>query len=248
MWTRKLAHEDAGAETPLHAYLLGLVDYEEGLRLQRLLVDEVAGRRDHAALVLCEHPPLLSVGRQGSHSQILFEDEDLEARRWRVRWVNRGGGCFLHLPGQLAVYPILPLDRLGLGLREYLDRLHAALIDVLDDFSVQAKTRPGQAGVWVGDRMVAGVGVAVRDWVSWHGAVLNVAPDLVPFRQVRTGQPGDGPMTSLARERHGSPRLAHIRQSLLDHFQQRFGLAQPSIFFGHPAVRSQRLAEATAVP
>src|SRR5688572_28025616 len=99
----------------LHIYLLGLLPYDDGLRLQRRLADEVAADPGRACLVLCEHPPFISVGREGSHSHILLDPDDLEARRWPVRWVNRGGGCFLHLPGQLAVYPILPLKGLGLG-------------------------------------------------------------------------------------------------------------------------------------
>src|SRR6266480_1234805 len=136
----------------LHAYLLGQLDYEDGLRLQRHLMLQVAEQRDRAALVLCEHAPLISVGRQGSHTHILLDAEQRKARRWPVRWVNRGGGCFLHLPGQLAVYPILPLKALGLGLRDYLDRLQRVVVAVLADFSVRAVTRPDQAGVWVGNR------------------------------------------------------------------------------------------------
>jgi lipoyl(octanoyl) transferase len=227
----------------LHAYLLGLLDYEDGLLLQRYFLHQVACEPNRTVLVLCEHPPLISVGRQGSHSHILFEEPELHARRWPVRWVNRGGGCFLHLPGQLALYPILPLRQLGLGVQEYLARLHRVLIDVLADFSVQATTRPGQTGVWVRQRLIAAVGVAVCDWVSWHGAILNVAPDLLPFRRIQTGASCDGPMTSLARERHGSPRMAHVRQSLVEHFQERFQLARTSIFFSHPLVRSERIAE-----
>src|SRR6266852_4237193 len=173
--------------TALHAYLLGQVDFEAALRLQRQLIDDVSGEGEggRAALVLCEHPPLITVGRQGSHAHILYDAQELQQRRWPVRWVNRGGGCLLHLPGQLAIYPILPLKKLALGLRDYLDRLHRVVVAVLDDFSVRARTRPGQAGVWVGDRPVAGVGVAVRDWVTWYGAFLNVNPDLVPFRLLR---------------------------------------------------------------
>src|SRR6266567_9392054 len=93
----------------LHVYLLGLVEFEAALRLQRLLVYQASGEPAQAALVLCEHPPLITVGRQGSHAHILYDREELAARRWPVRWVNRGGGCLLHLPGQLAVYPVLPL-------------------------------------------------------------------------------------------------------------------------------------------
>jgi len=242
MWTRNLLREEQSNGLPWHVYLLGQLDYEEGLRLQRLLVEEVRRRRDHAALVVCEHSPFISVGRQGSHAHILINDDTLEHRRWRVRWVNRGGGCFLHLPGQLAISPILPLDRLGLGVQGFLDRLHQALVGVLDDFSVLATTRPARAGIWASGRMIAGVGVAMRDWISWHGAVLNVCPDLQPFRHVRTGT-GEEPMTSLARERHGAPRMAHVRQSIVEHIQSGFGLANPSIFFGHPEVHSGRLAE-----
>lgn len=240
MWSHDLPL-DTGDGLPLHVYLLGQVDYEDGLQLQRLLVDEVR-QRGHAVLLLCEHPTFISVGRQGSSAHIHLDDETLELRRWRIRWVNRGGGCFLHQPGQLAVYPILPLARLGLGLQAFLDALHQTLIDVLDDFSVIATRRQRRVGLWVGERPIAGVGIAVRDWVSWHGAVLNVCPDLLPYRSVRTGA-DDEPMTSLARERHGSPRLGHVRQSLIGHVQQQFGLASPSIFFGHPAVRSERLVE-----
>src|SRR5262245_28721113 len=152
----------------LHVYLLGLVEFEAALRLQRQLVYHASGEEGQAALLLCEHPPLITVGRQGSHAHILCDAEELQVRRWPVRWVNRGGGCLLHLPGQLAIYPILPLKKLDLGLRDYLDRLHRVVVAVLDDFSVQARTRAGQAGVWVGDRPVAGVGVAVRDWVTWY--------------------------------------------------------------------------------
>jgi lipoyl(octanoyl) transferase len=220
----------------LHVYLLGLVEFEAGLRLQRQLVYHASGGEDQPALVLCEHPPLITVGRQGSHAHILCDLDELRARRWPVRWVNRGGGCLLHLPGQLAVYAVLPLRRLGLGLRQYLERLHRVLLAVLDDFSVRGETRPDRAGVWVGDRLLAGVGVAVRDWVSWYGAFFNVSPDLMPFRLVRSGSPGDGPMTSLARERHGAPRMARVRQRLVEHFAEQFGFERTSIFFSHPSL------------
>src|SRR5439155_25308348 len=98
----------------------------------------------------------------------------LRSRRWRVRWVNRGGGCLLHLPGQLAIYPILPLHQLGLGVPAYLERLHDAVSAVLDDFSVRSEARAGQVGVWAGGRLLAAVGVAVRDWVTYYGAALNI--------------------------------------------------------------------------
>src|SRR5262245_24795126 len=122
-WDVLDAQHTVTADTVLQTYLLGLVEFEAALVLQRMFVYQVAGDRGRAALLLCEHPPLITVGRQGSRGHIHLEPEELTALRWPVRWVNRGGGCLLHLPGQLAAYPILPLDAFGLGLQGYLDRL-----------------------------------------------------------------------------------------------------------------------------
>src|SRR5262245_2663599 len=91
------------ADRALQVYLLGSVDYGAMLRFQHRLVYEISGDRSRSLLILCEHPPLISVGREGSHEHIGFEPAELDAREWPVRWVNRGGGCLLHLPGQLAI-------------------------------------------------------------------------------------------------------------------------------------------------
>ena len=97
-----MARPAVAADPSLQVYLLGTVDFEEMLQFQRRLVYEVSGDRWRAMLVLCEHGPLISVGREGSLEHIGFEPHELAAREWPVRWVNRGGGCLLHLPGQLA--------------------------------------------------------------------------------------------------------------------------------------------------
>ncbi len=219
----------------LQAYMLGTVEFAAALALQRQLVYHIAGERDRAALILCEHPPAITVGREGSRAHILYEPEELRALHWPIRWVNRGGGCLLHLPGQMAIYPILPLDRLGLGLQAYLDLLRQVIVDVLADFSVPATAGPDGAGIYVGTRPVAHLGVAVRDWVSWYGAVFNVYPDLEPLRRVRTA-PGSAPMTSLERERRGPLRAALVRERFLEHFTARFGFSRLSLFFHHPAL------------
>jgi lipoyl(octanoyl) transferase len=236
--------EHPSALPVLGAYLLGTVDFEAALALQRRLVYEVRGDRSRAALVLCEHPPLITVGRQGSAAHIQVEPHELRTRQWPVRWVNRGGGCLLHGPGQLAVYPVVALDRLGLGLADYLERLQRVLLDVLADFSVRGAAQPGRPGVWAGGRLVAGVGVAVRDWVAYYGAYLNVNPHLGPFRMVRCD--GGGPMTSLAAQRRGPVRPAHVRERLLEHFAARFPCARVSLFSEHPTLTRRSSPDALA--
>src|SRR4029078_2629362 len=115
---------------PLEVYLLGLVDLEDVLLLQRRIVYEMGEGRG-ASLILCEHPPTISVGRSGSRAHIVPDDETLRGLDIRVHWVSRGGGCVLHLPGQLAAYLALPLDSDDLTLTRYLRRLHEAVIDML---------------------------------------------------------------------------------------------------------------------
>jgi lipoyl(octanoyl) transferase len=243
----QLDHAASQPTTPtgsaLRIYLLGMVDFEAALTLQRTLAFEAAGERDTAALVLCEHPPLITVGREGSPADIRCDFAELRARRWPLRWVNRGGGSMLHLPGQLAIYPILPLDRHQISLPDYLVSLQRMLVAVLDDFSVQAVTRSNPPGVWVGGRLVAGIGVAVRDWVAYYGAYLNINPDLLPFRMVRTAANEHEPMTSLVRERRGPVRPALVRERLLEHFVTAFPFERTALFSYHPCL-GQRPARA----
>jgi lipoyl(octanoyl) transferase len=223
-------------EPALQAYLLGSVSLDAALALQRLLVYQTSGDRASGALVVCEHPPMITVGREGSRAHILYEPEELAMRGWPVRWVNRGGGCVLHLPGQMAVYPILALDHQELGVEAYLERLERVVLDVLDDFSIRGETKAGRPGVWVNGRLIASVGVAIRNWVAYFGIYFNVHPDLYPFRQVRCDPQTREPMTSLVRERRGPLRPSMVRERFVEHFANRFGFGRTSLFFHHPAL------------
>jgi lipoyl(octanoyl) transferase len=236
----------AAGDSALQVYLLGTVDFETTLALQRRLVYEVAGERARAALILCEHPPLITVGRQGSRAHILCDADELRARQWQVRWVNRGGGCLLHAPGQLAIYPVLALDQFRLSLPDYLDRLHAALLATAADCSITATTRAGHSGIWAGGRLLAAVGIAVRDWVTYYGAALNVNPALTPFRLVRCAGPDGGPMTSLERQRRGPVRPTLVRERFVEHFAARFAFARTTFFSDHPSLGRKARSDALA--
>lgn len=236
--------EESG--TVLQAYLQGVVGFDAALAFQRGQVYQTSCAPWVASLLLCEHPPLITIGREGSRSHILYEPEELHARQWKVRWVNRGGGCFLHMPGQLAIYSVLALNRLQLGVPCYLQRLTMVLRAVLDDFGVRAESCAGRAGVWIGNRPIAMVGVAVRDWVAYYGAVVNVSTPLDPYRRIRVPRGTDGPMTSLERERRGPLRIAHVRERLIEHFAAAFGIERTTLFFEHPALCRKASADAVA--
>lgn len=222
--------------TALQVYLLGTVASDSLACLQRLLHFEASGDRRQAALILCEHPPGITVGRHGSRSHIHLGNEELRLRGWAIRWVNRGGGCVLHLPGQLAIYPILPLDCRSLDVGKFVQMLGETIRDLLADFSIHAGVRVDEHGVWVDERLLAAVGVSVRDWVSGHGAFINVQPALDLFRFVTAVPHESAPMTSLARERRGPVRPSLVRERLIERFRARFGFARVALFSDHPVL------------
>src|SRR5690606_4207597 len=146
-------------------------------------------------LLLCEHPPLITIGREGSRGQILLSDAELEARQIDVRWIGRGGGAVMHVPGQLAMYPILPLQRLGLGIADFRDRLDAAVMAVCRQLRIPAKRLPDASGIWSRGGQVARFGASLTGGVTLHGAWLDVCSEpgflnvLSPIRDARAGSP-----------------------------------------------------------
>jgi lipoyl(octanoyl) transferase len=218
----------------LQIYLLGTVDFETMLALQRRLVFDVSGDRNQAVLLLCEHYPMITMGRQASRMQIQFDPREMQLRGLEVRWVNRGGGSLLHTRGQLAVYPILPLDTFSLNLQQYVNRFQAALLETARDCMVSEATLiDGQPGIWASQRLLAHVGLAVRNWVSYYGAALNINPDLDLFRKVHCSG-STLPMTSLDRERHLAVNPARVRERFLERFLEQFPCAHVTIHDHHP--------------
>ena len=99
------------ASESLQVFLLGAVDFESVLRLQEKLRDEVLQRRDRlGGLFVCEHPPIVTIGREGSQSHLRRDASEFNKLGIEVRWLNRGGGAWMQCPGQIAVYPIVPLQ------------------------------------------------------------------------------------------------------------------------------------------
>lgn len=222
----------------LEVYLLGLVEFEDALSLQRRLVYDL-GEREGAALVLCEHPPIISVGRSGSRAHIRADEDELRSWGIRKRWVNRGGGAVLHLPGQLVAYPILPLRPLGLDLQGYVDGLHQALIRTLGEFDLGGTARPNASGVYLGADRVGTVGVAVNRWIAYHGLTLNVGPFLAPFGLIEEPGP-DGSIvrqTSMEARRQRPAPMAKVKESLIRQIEETFGLERHHVFTDHPMIR-----------
>ena len=223
---------------PLEIYLLGRVDFDEIQQLQRRLVYDLGEREGGGgSLILCEHPATISVGRSGSRAHILGDDDELRSRDLAVRWVNRGGGCVLHQPGQLVGYVILPLRAGELDLRGYLEGLDRVLVEVLAEFDLKAVTRPDAPGVFLDNARVATIGVAVDRWIAYHGFTLNVSTFLEPFDLIR--EPGDPAtrQTSMESRRQRPAPMAKVREAAIRRVESVFGLERHHLYTHHPLIR-----------
>lgn len=234
---RQLAPRPAAVE----AHLLGLVDFDDCLALQQRLVYETSGRNDaRVTLLVCEHPLKITVGRQGSRSHIHLSHHELVSRQIDIRWINRGGGCLVHAPGQLAVYPIIPLETCSLSVGDYLQRLQRALAEALADVDCHVHPRPGRFGLWGQAGQVAAIAAAVKNWVSYFGAYVNVSPGLYPFRWVQTDPIDATPMTSLSADRRRPVRMSGVREAVVRRLSAALGCERYHIYSGHPLLRPVR--------
>lgn len=227
----------------LAAYLLGRVDFVSALALQQRLVFDAAGDQSgQITLLVCEHPPLVTIGRQGSRGDVQVETDELQRARIDIRWVNRGGGAILHLPGQLAVYPIVPLEWHDWSPGHYLDLLHQGLRAALAKSGVETQTRADRAGLWGRAGLLAAVGAAIKTGVSYFGAYVNVEPTISWMRRVRTDTISRQPMSSLAVERRHGVRMTTVREAVVRHLAAAFGASRYHIHTRHPLLQRTTVA------
>ena len=191
---------------PLVAHWLGRVPYREAWGLQKALAAARARDRIGDLLLLLEHPPVLTLGRQADDAHVLAPAAMLEAEGIEVIRVERGGEVTYHGPGQLVAYPIVKLADRVLYLREYVRVLEGAMADTCAANGVEAGRRDGHPGCWVDAdgplvRKIGALGVRVERGVAYHGIALNVSTRLADFALIDPcGMPGLR-STSIAAER-----------------------------------------------
>lgn len=177
---------------------LGLVPYREGLRLQDECVRARADGETDDTLLLLEHPPVLTAGRGTGEGSLKADAETLARAGLEVVPVSRGGDVTWHGPGQLVGYPVCDVAARDHDLHRFLRGLEQGLLDSLQRWGIVAHRTAGRTGVWVGERKLASIGIAVRRWVSYHGFALNVRPDLSHFELIHPCGLQGVRMTSMA--------------------------------------------------
>ena len=220
----------------LHTYL-GRVAYRDSVELQERCARSVKDGSSTDYLLLLEHPPVITLGRNARDDDVLLGTTALRARGFAVERTNRGGQVTYHGPGQLVGYPIVNLnpDRRDVG--RYLRDLEDLLIRSLDRFGITADRRTGLTGVWVGEEKIAAIGVHLSRWVTTHGFALNVTTDLSHFGLiVPCGLRGPG-VTSMERILRRRVPLEDVAREIVPLFGELFGRAmiEAMIETEHPA-------------
>lgn len=215
----------------LNLISLGRVPYGEGLELQRRLIEARYEDRIGNTLVLLEHPPVLTLGRNASRANILASDEFLAYRGVEIHEINRGGDVTYHGPGQLVGYPIFDLRSFTprLGAVDYVRRIEEALIRACGDFGVPTTRVAGRTGVWtmaagsVQEKKIAAIGVHIARGITSHGFAFNVHPDLSDFQLIVPCGIADRAVTSLEREADPAPAMEAVRNAVARQFGHVFG-------------------------
>jgi lipoyl(octanoyl) transferase len=171
----------ATAVRTLAVQRLGLVSYSEGLELQARLVAERQRGEIGDTLLLLEHRPVFTLGRNARRENVLFPDAELQARGYEVFETGRGGDVTYHGPGQVVGYPILELPEGRRDVHRYVRDLEEVMIRTCGDYGVTASRVHGLTGAWVGAEKIGAIGVRIARWVTSHGFAFNVSNDLAPF-------------------------------------------------------------------
>lgn len=165
---------------PFKIFDLGVINFQQAEQFQKEVFKAVKNNFLKSALILCQHYPVITLGRQAKKLNIKASGEELKKRGIPLYGIERGGDVTYHGPGQLMVYPILNLTYLKRDIPLFLRRLEELAIQVLNEFGISGQRRPGLTGVWVGEEKIASIGIAIRNWITYYGLAINIKKDDLP--------------------------------------------------------------------
>ncbi|WP_141731207.1 lipoyl(octanoyl) transferase LipB [Oligoflexus tunisiensis] len=204
----------------LDVFECGLLPYGKALEIQHQLHSEVREGQRFGAIMMLQHQPVLTLGKNADAGLVLTQSESLEAAGIEVFPTDRGGEVTAHEPGQLVVYPILPLQQLRLPPKRYVDRLLESVILTVQHFGIAAQSDPDYPGVWVGRDKICAIGIRVKERVSLHGIALNVVNDLNLFRLIVPCGIRERGVTSLQNLLGSTPDLSDVARIWLQKFSE----------------------------
>nr|WP_290368515.1 lipoyl(octanoyl) transferase LipB [Sinobacterium norvegicum] len=214
----------------------GLVDYTESFELMKQFTEQ---RRQDCLdeLWLLQHPAVFTQGRAGKAEHLLSVGDI------PVVQADRGGQVTYHGPGQLVVYLMIDIKRLGIGVRDLVDKIEQSLVHTLAAFGIVSAPRPDAPGVYVGDKKIASLGLRIRQGRSFHGLALNIDNDLSPFNRINPCGYAGMAMTSVEQQLAGQDSkdlYRRVEQRLAADLVASFGYQQTQLLASLPSTNTLR--------
>lgn len=213
---------------------IGLKDYKEAWDFQEQLFQEVLLQKEKNNpdlphhLIFCEHPHVYTLGKSGDEHNLLLNYIQLQNKNAQFYHTNRGGDITYHGPGQLVGYPIISLNHLKIGLREYIHNLEETIIRSIAMFDIKGERMKGATGVWLdaesgrNTRKICAIGVRSSHWVTMHGFALNVNTDLNYFGYINPCGYTDKAVTSIEKETGQKANFNEVSKVVLKEFEKVF--------------------------
>lgn len=179
-------------------------------------------------LLFVEHPPVYTLGKSGSKSNVLIGDEEMKQRQIQFFHTNRGGDITFHGPGQVVGYPILDLEKFYTDIGRYLRNIEEVIIKTLFQYGISAGRSAGETGVWIEpgipgrERKICAIGVRCSRWITMHGFALNVSTDLSYFNHIIPCGIIGKQVTSLDKELGFKPDVNEVKNRIMQNFEEVF--------------------------
>ena len=208
----------------INVVCLGKMDYQESLVIQERLLFMRQQEKIMDTLVLVEHPPVLTLGRRGEYTNIVASKEMLEKQGICVYEVNRGGDVTYHGPGQIVGYPIFHLSNYDRDIKNFVARIEHVIINLLkDEYGIEAYVKEKKyTGVWVDEKKITAIGIAVKRWVTMHGFAFNVNTNLEHYNWINPCGITDKGVTSLQKLLGRSLDIEKVNLQVAHHLCQVF--------------------------
>jgi len=208
----------------IHFVNLPVVDYHTAWKLQKdLAYARKDGRIQRDVVLWLEHFPVFTLGRRGGSENLKVSEKFLKKENILLASVERGGNITYHGPGQLVVYPIIDLHATRLSVPEYVNAMEEVMIRTAKTFGVRAKRNPSTPGVWIGNRKMGSIGIAIKRGISLHGFALNVNLSLTPFGWINPCGLENISVTSIEQERQERIPMKKVRDTAQRHMETVFG-------------------------
>src|SRR3989338_389992 len=201
---------------------LGLVNFKKALQFQKEIFQEIKNNSFNGALILCRHYPVITLGRGGKKENIKVTLSELKNRGIHLYEIERGGDVTYHGPGQLIAYPIFNLNYLKKDIHLFLRQLEWLAIDFLSDFGIKGLRHEGLTGVWIDKNKVASIGIAIRDWITFHGISINIKQDDLDNFSLIKPCGMDIEMTSLESALNRGVEIDNTKNNLIEKFRESY--------------------------